>query len=142
MNILCIGNSFSVDATRYLHQIARTQGVELRVAVLYYPGCTLAQHHRFMLRESADYTLYFNGFSTGFNMGLKQALLSQNWDVITMQQGSVHSASFENYEPYLSEVAALVRKCAPKAKLVLVESTASPSTSRPVRCQPAAGANE
>lgn len=124
MNILCIGNSFSVDATRYLQQIARTQGVELRVAVLYYPGCTLEQHHRFMLRESEDYILYFNGFSTGFKMTLKQALLSQRWDVITMQQGSVHSANFDNYEPYLTEVATLVKKCAPKAKLVVQQTWA------------------
>ena len=32
MNILTIGNSFSDDATRYLHQIARKDGVDLQVA--------------------------------------------------------------------------------------------------------------
>ena len=33
MRILCIGNSFSVDATRYLHQIARCDKTELEIHI-------------------------------------------------------------------------------------------------------------
>ena len=124
MKVLSIGNSFSVDATRYLHQVAHNQGVELNVAVLYVPGCTLSQHYRFMLRESNDYVLYYNGHNTGFHVTLKEALLSQQWDVITMQQGSIHSADPENLHPFAAEIAAFVKKCAPKAKLVVHQTWA------------------
>jgi hypothetical protein len=45
MNILTIGNSFSQDATRYIHQLATNQGVSgLYVANLYIGGCPLSLH--------------------------------------------------------------------------------------------------
>ena len=34
MNVLSIGNSFAVDAHRYLHQIAKADGVELTTVAL------------------------------------------------------------------------------------------------------------
>ena len=44
MNILSIGNSFSQDAQRYLHQIATAGGEELNVFNLYIGGSTLSMH--------------------------------------------------------------------------------------------------
>jgi len=46
MNILAIGNSFSQDATRYLHQIAAADGVTLHVANFYIGGYFLQLHYR------------------------------------------------------------------------------------------------
>ena len=46
MNILAIGNSFSEDATRYLHGIARADGVQLSVINLFITGCPLDNHIR------------------------------------------------------------------------------------------------
>ena len=66
MRILAIGNSFSQDATRYLHQIARADGQKLSVVSLYYGGCTLDRHYRYMLSEENAYELVYNGHSTGF----------------------------------------------------------------------------
>ena len=39
MRVLAIGNSFSQDATTYLHQTAAAQGVALDVLNLYIGGC-------------------------------------------------------------------------------------------------------
>lgn len=47
MNILAIGNSFSQDATRYLHQIAAADGVPLHVANLYIGGCSLERAYAY-----------------------------------------------------------------------------------------------
>ena len=44
MKVLAIGNSFSEDATRYLHDIAKADGVALEVANLYIGGCPLDRH--------------------------------------------------------------------------------------------------
>ena len=44
MKVLAIGNSFSQDATHYLHKIAASDGVEMKVVNLYIGGCSLEQH--------------------------------------------------------------------------------------------------
>ena len=44
--VLAIGNSFSQDATHYLHQIAASDNVEMKVVNLYIGGCSLEQHWR------------------------------------------------------------------------------------------------
>ena len=41
MNILCVGNSFSVDVATYVHQIAEVAGKDINIVVLYIPGCTI-----------------------------------------------------------------------------------------------------
>ena len=46
VRILAIGNSFSQDATHYLHQIAASDNVEMKVVNLYIGGCSLEQHWR------------------------------------------------------------------------------------------------
>ena len=56
MRILTIGNSFSEDATRYLSQIAKAQGVNFEVVNLMIGGCSLERHYRNMLDDKKDYT--------------------------------------------------------------------------------------
>lgn len=119
MKILAIGNSFSTDATRYLHQIARSQGDSWQVTNLYISGCPLERHFRNMLSDASAYELQHNGFATGFKVSLKEALLSRSWDIVTLQQASTYSAHYHTYQPYLQELAAYVRKLCPKAKLYI-----------------------
>ncbi len=114
--ILLISNSFGVDATRYLHGIARAAGEEVSVSCLFIGGCSLYRHYRNMLSEEAAYLLYFNSFSTPYKLSLKQALLADEWDIVTLQQVSDKSGEFSSYEPYLSELSAFVKKYAPAAK--------------------------
>lgn len=124
MNILAIGNSFSQDATRYVHGIARSMGKKWNTANLYIGGCTLERHFRNMHTENAAYELQWNGVGTGFYVSIKEALLSRSWDIITLQQASGYSAFYESYQPYLNELAAYVRKLCPKAKLYIHQTWA------------------
>lgn len=119
MKILAIGNSFSQDALRYLYGIARCAGDDFEIVNLYVPGCTLEMHYRFMLSGEKQYGLHFNGIPTGFSMSLREALLSRQWDVITLQQQSIRSANWTTFEPFASELYAYVKKCAPTAKILL-----------------------
>ena len=119
MNILAIGNSFSQDATRYLHQIARCAGDKINVVNLYIGGCPLSKHYANMLSEDDAYRLEYNGHCTDFKVSLKEALLNREWDYITLQQVSSQSARYDTYQPYLNELCAYVRKHAPKAKIVI-----------------------
>lgn len=124
MNILSIGNSFSCDAQRYLHKIAKADGVLINSFNLYISGCSLSRHYRNMLSEKREYTLEMNGDSTGFNVSLKEALLNRNWDVITLQQASIESPNYNSYQPYLEKLAEYVRLCVPKAKIVIHQTWA------------------
>lgn len=124
MNVLSIGNSFSQDAQRYLHGIAKADGVNMRTVNLYIGGCPLSLHYRHMLSGEEAYALQVNGEETGFQMSLKKALFSQEWDYITLQQASYFSFDYETYQPYLTELVAYVRKCCPKAKLLIHETWA------------------
>ncbi|MBQ8409566.1 MAG: DUF4886 domain-containing protein [Clostridia bacterium] len=124
MKILTIGNSFSEDATRYLHQIARAQGVYFEVVNICIGGCSLERHYRNMLGDKKDYMLQFNGIHTGFYLTLEEALLSREWDVVTIQQVSHYSCKKETYYPYITELVDYIRTCQPKAKLLLQETWA------------------
>ena len=124
MNILAIGNSFSEDATKHLYGIASADGRTISVINLYIPGCSLDRHYRNMLSGEKAYSLEFNGQSTGFFVSMEEALLSRDWDVITIQQVSSLSPKYETYQPYLGELAAYIRKCCPQAKLMINETWA------------------
>jgi len=124
MNVLAIGNSFSQDATRYLHQIARADAVDMRVVNLYISGCSLSRHFRNMLADRRTYSLEYNGQLTGFPVSLKEALLNREWDVITLQQASALSPFAESFFPYINELYSYVKKHAPKAKVVIHQTWA------------------
>ena len=124
MNILCIGNSFSEDASRYVHQIARADGVKLNIFNLYIGGCSLEKHFRNMMSDAKDYELSANGFNTNFKVTLKEGLLNRSWDVVSLQQFSGQSVNYETFQPYLSELSAYVKKCVPKAKQIVHQTWA------------------
>jgi len=124
MKILAIGNSFSQDATRYLHDIARADGVTLEVANLYIGGCPLERHHRNLLSGERAYELQYNGHPTGFNVSIQEALLNRAWDVVTLQQASHFSFQPESYSPYAKVLADEIRRCVPKARLIMHQTWA------------------
>ena len=124
MNLLTIGNSFSEDATRYLHQIAQAGGKRLTAVNLFIGGCSLERHYRNMLSHERAYQIQYNGENTGFFVSLEEALLSRQWDVITLQQASPFSFDAETYVPYIDALMEYVRKCAPKARVLLHETWA------------------
>lgn len=124
MNILSIGNSFSQDAQRYLHQIAKMDGVSLQCFNLYIGGCSLEHHYRNMKSGDEEYVLEMNGMSTGFKVSLKKALLNRHWDVVTLQQASHKSPYYDSYQPYLDELVKFVRECVPGAKVVIHQTWA------------------
>ena len=124
MKILTIGNSFSEDATRYLHGIARSQGENFEVVNACIGGCSLERHYNNMVGNIKDYMLYYNGTFTGFNITLDEALKSREWDVITLQQVSHLSFDKDTYYPYITELVKYIRKLQPGAKLYLHQTWA------------------
>ena len=119
ISVLMIGNSFSVDVARYTHQLSLGGEVEIEVGVLYVGGCSLEQHIDFIKDGSSPYEWFVNGESTGRYISLKDALLLQEWDYITLQQVSVLSGVKESFYPYIKDLMDYVRDYQPKSTFVL-----------------------
>ncbi len=124
MKILSIGNSFSQDAQRYLSRLAKREGVAIKSVNLYIGGCPLRTHYLNMLDDIPAYDFQFNGDSTGIKVSIRQALASDNWDVITLQQASHLSTDYSTYTPYLEALADYARKYCPHAKLYIHQTWA------------------
>lgn len=62
IKLLSIGNSFSTDAQKWLHQIAETAGADIYCANLYIGGCSLQQHWNNYLTQENVYDYEVNGF--------------------------------------------------------------------------------
>lgn len=124
MNILCIGNSFSQDACSYLSRIAEEDGVEITAINMMIGGCSLYTHFKNLQTEADAYFLEVNGAYSNFKVSLKEAILAQEWDLITVQQVSTKSVDYDSFQPYLNEIVSAVRKYAPKSKLAVHETWA------------------
>ena len=119
ISVLMIGNSFSVDAARYTHQISLNSGVEIELGVLYVGGCSLEMHVNFIKEGSTPYEWFINGESTGRYISLKDALLMKKWDYITLQQVSVYSGLLDTFYPYINQLIDYVRAYQKESVLVL-----------------------
>ena len=119
ISVLMIGNSFSVDAARYTHQISLGSDTEIELGVLYVGGCSLEQHVNFLHEDCTPYEWFINGESTGRYISLRDALVLKGWDYITLQQVSVFSGMKETFYPYINELIEYVRKYQKSAQLVL-----------------------
>lgn len=124
MKILAIGNSFSEDATRYLHQILQTSGIENTVVNLYIGGCSLEKHWQNYEKRAADYMYQLNGEQSERYVSIQDMLEEGGWDVITNQQASHDSGWMVTYEPFLGLLLKEIREKAASAALWLHETWA------------------
>ena len=133
IHILAIGNSFSVDAMEYLCQILLQAGYKsVKLGNLYIGGCTLKTHAENIANGFKAYTYYTTTTGTWSSVGSYSsvdAIRSESWDFISMQQASGVSGMPDSYEPHLSTLLSTVRSLAPEATLIWHMTWAYQSTS-------------
>ena len=111
MKILCVGNSFSVDVSTYVHQIAESAGKDIEIYVLYIGGCPIDKHLHLLGTGEKAYEFYKNGSRTPFMWcSLEEGLKFEKWDYITFQQVSGKSGDANTYFPELPLLMEGVRK--------------------------------
>ena len=113
MKILCIGNSFSQDATRYLREVS---GDTLFVRNLYIGGCSLETHMINIKENNAYYDYQLDGEKLR-EISINEALTLEEWDYITIQQVSHFSGIEWTYEPFISYVLDYIKSACPNAKI-------------------------
>ena len=115
MNVLCIGNSFSEDATAYLQSMA---GEELYVRNLAIGGCSLERHYNNIVGDVVDYQYQVDAVFVKVS-SVAETLKERKWDFITLQQVSHFSGIIDTYEPFLGEIVKYLHENCPSAKIVL-----------------------
>jgi len=113
-----IANSFGVNLQTYASQIAKANDYELDIYVLYIGGCSLSTHSYNISNDKKDYELFVNGANTGKMISIKEALLMDAWDYVSLQQASHESGNIASYYPYFEDVYNFVRKLSPKSEII------------------------
>lgn len=126
IKVLAIGNSFSEDATTYLQDIAKVGGMNIYVGNLYIGGCSLETHWNNVQNNEKAYTFfkYYDEFTTEDGVSIREALESQVWDFVVMQQVSQLSGVIASYEPYISNLSDYVKGLAPDAEQLIHQTWA------------------
>lgn len=102
LKLLAVGNSFSLDTTEYLYDIAKAEGyTDVVIGRLHIGGCTLGRHLSCATRNLNAYEYHKNteGEWIKYTMyTLHDALVDEDWDIITFQQASGDSGKAETYD--------------------------------------------
>ena len=119
MRVLSIGNSFSQDATAYVHQIAESAGENVETVNLYIGGCSLERHWNNLTLETEKYLKEVNGQSTGEYVTIREMLADGHWDYITLQQVSGASHKIATFFPFLTQIVDYLKENADYGELVM-----------------------
>ena len=117
MKILAIGNSFSEDAMRYLHELAEAGGMDVETVNLYIGGCSMETHWNNIVNNAPLYMYQHNGQLSDRYVTIQDTLDEKDWDIITCQQVSHCSGMYETYEPYCAKIYEYLREKKPNAVL-------------------------
>lgn len=129
MKVLAIGNSFSNDATYYLHQILEAAGVDSYIVNLYIGGCPLERHWKNIEEDLADYNHWVNGAKTERMVSIREMLEEEKWDIIVTQQVSGNSGWKDTYEPFLGNMLKYLKEKQPQAKIYFHQTWAYENSS-------------
>ncbi len=76
IHVLAIGNSFSRDATAYLHDVCESMGFSTFVVNLYIGGCSLERHWSNVEKNERAYQYQENGVITDRDVSISEVIHS------------------------------------------------------------------
>ncbi|GAB5402561.1 MAG: hypothetical protein Aurels2KO_07920 [Aureliella sp.] len=122
VRVLTIGNSFTQNATRYLSDLVEAAGHRLTHKSLTIGGSSLERHAGMAMAFEADRSDPNARYASGES--LQEVLASQSWDFVTIQQLSIKSHNVETYRPFTRQLADIVHRYSPGAKLLVHQTWA------------------
>ncbi|MES2694351.1 MAG: DUF4886 domain-containing protein, partial [Verrucomicrobiota bacterium] len=122
LRLFVVGNSFSNNATRFLPELAKEGGHELIMGKAQAGGCSFERHwnatEALLANPDDPKAKIYSGKSLHEHMGTK------TWDVITIQQYSLHSTDPATYQPHARKLYAHLKKMQPGAEIVIHQTWA------------------
>lgn len=111
LKIMIVGNSGAVDAFHLLYKAFQDQYPDQKIVlgVMYYSGCTVAQHVDFYQKESPVYSYRINRDGTWVRheeSTLQDGLTDQQWDIVSIhanKKTTVSKADRDLLAQYISE---------------------------------------
>ena len=104
LKILTVGNSFGIDTSWHLADVARALGFEtVKISVLYIGGCSIRQHYQNAMGDLPAYHYYTNvgdGWTTVENKRISEAVQEDEWDFISIQHGTKDGSRYTLPESY------------------------------------------
>lgn len=111
MYVLSFGNSYACDCLSHVPFLMEkaAPNVDWVFGILYYPGCSLQQHLDFWNGNAATYTFYKikkgdSAWAETANATIDMAINAEDWNVMLLQQMSMHSPIYDTYQPYLNSL--------------------------------------
>ena len=136
LKVLMIGNSFSICVGIYLPSVVKSvPGNRLELTSAYIGGCTLEKHCKNLEKaeNKPDFKPYrINVWSSdspakalkNYKGNVNELLKKNQYDVVTIQQGSRQSWDYKYYQPYADQLVAYIRKHQPEAEIVIQQTWA------------------
>lgn len=119
IKLLFVGNSFSQNATKYIHNILNNLGYSgYTVGIAYIGGCSLETHLTNLKSNATSYSYQKNtgsGF-TGTTQSLRSILTAEQWSHIVFHQKSSLSDDAASYED-IYEILNYAKKYCPSARI-------------------------
>jgi len=122
VRLLTVGNSFSRDAMTFLPDIVAADGNQLVLHQAIIGGSSPQQHLDKARLHESDAKDPAGLYATG--KSLKEHLLAESWDVITIQQASIKSHDAATYRPAAAELCEYIHRYAPNSEIVLHQTWA------------------
>ncbi|MDB4339153.1 DUF4886 domain-containing protein, partial [Rubripirellula sp.] len=114
VKVLTVGNSFTNNATELLSEVVENSGHLITHKRLSIGGSSLQLHRNQAGDPSTTADAKYSNGET-----LHEALLSEHWDFVTLQQVSTQSHDVSTYQPYASDLLDFIYRFAPQAEIVI-----------------------
>lgn len=128
VNLLCLGNSFTRNATKYLPQIvASFPDDKLNLFIVYRGGSTLEYHWKRVEDAETNADAIYARYKGKDYKTFKDLLRAEKWDVIVpIQQygGTKERFSEAECEPYATNLYKYVKQHAPTAEIMIHQTWA------------------
>ena len=136
VKLLTVGNSFADNSTHFLPALSKAGGKKLTLYRANLGGHSLQQHVSYIEAFEANPddpkgSPYMVNPVTekGNGISLREALQSNTWDVVTIQQVSQLAPQYDTYQPYAGKLIAYIHQYAPQAQILVQETWAYPEDS-------------
>lgn len=130
IKVLTIGNSFADNSTHYLVELAASNGVSIQLGKANIGGSSMERHATHLAKylgnpSDPEGKPYKDRNDPGrAPRSLIEALSSDDWGYVTIQQLSRLSFKPETHEPYASQIVKAIREHAPQAEILVHQTWA------------------
>lgn len=130
LKVLCLGNSFTLGSLGYAPFFIKKNydDVDLTIGIAFISGGTLGptydgvENHYQKLVDNSSYIYwkYENNASAWKSVSAtpSEMLADEEWDIITLQQGSNNAPNYDTYQPYLDNIIELLSQKVSKPIMV------------------------